>query len=42
MKRLLCGLLGGVFALMYVSAFACTAEKAKDAGQMSTPAKPKT
>jgi hypothetical protein len=43
MKKLLCGMLGVLFAVTSISALACTAsDKAKDASQVSTPSKPKT
>ena len=42
MKKLLCVLLGALFALTSVTAFACTGDKAKDGSQINTPSRPKS
>lgn len=41
MKKLISALVATVFALGSLNALACSADKAKDEKQMSTPAKPK-
>ncbi|WP_264180028.1 hypothetical protein [Dechloromonas denitrificans] len=41
MKKVICALVATLFALGSLNAVACSAEKAKDGKQMSTPAKPK-
>lgn len=41
MRKLVSALIATVFALGSLNALACSADKAKDEKQMSTPAKPK-
>lgn len=41
MKKLISALVAAVFALGSLNALACSADKAKDEKQMSSPAKPK-